>query len=105
MSRSHRRVGGNSKLGSSRVAAMWQRGDVVVLRYGREASADYQFTGGLPLYVISHSEHQLVAYLAEGTETAAPVLAAGRGLRDVALEERWAHPRISVSRPGDEATL
>jgi len=84
---------------------MWQRGDVVVLRYGREASGDYQFSGGLPLYVISHSEHQFVAYLAEGTETVAPVLADGRGLRDVALEERWAHPRISVSRPGDEATL
>jgi len=84
---------------------MWQRGDVVVLRYGREASGDYQFTGGLPLYVISHSEHQLVAYLAEGTETAAPVIADGRGLRDVALEERWAHPRISVPRPWRRSDL
>jgi hypothetical protein len=57
------------------------------------------FSGALPLYVIEHTDQQLVTYLAEGTETAAPVLADGRDLRDVPLEERWAHPRKTVRRP------
>jgi Protein of unknown function (DUF402) len=75
---------------------VWNFGDVVVLRYGTLADG---FWGGIPLFVIEHTSEQLVVYLAEGTETAAPVLADGRGLRDAPLEERWAHPRRSVRRP------
>ena len=78
---------------------MWARGDVVVVRYERRLLEPGGFSGALPLYVIEHTDQQLVAYLAEGTEVAAPMLADGRGLRDVPLEERWAHPRQTVRRP------
>jgi hypothetical protein len=84
---------------------MWQPGDVVILRYRRETAAGPVFNGGLPLTVIEHTEAQLVTYLAEGTETAATVLADGRGLRDVPLDERWAHPRASVRRPWQRSDL
>ena len=84
---------------------MWERGDTVVLRYGRETSTGPVFSGGLPLYVLDDSDERLVAYLAEGTETAAPSLADGRELRDVPLQERWAHPRVSVPRPWRRSDL
>ena len=50
---------------------MWQRGDVVVVRYASRLSEQGGFSGALPLYVIEHTDQQLVTYLAEGTETAA----------------------------------
>jgi|SRR5579863_7796943 len=77
------------------VARVWQRGDVVVQRFTNTAG----FSAAMPLYVIEHTDEHLVAYLADGTEVALPMLADGRGLRDVPLEERWAHPRQTVRRP------
>lgn len=68
----------------------------MVVRY-RSMSGGYE--GGLPLRVIADDGEQVVAYIAEGTETSAPVLEDGRGLRDVPLEERWDYPRSSVRRP------
>jgi hypothetical protein len=75
---------------------MWSSGDLVVLRY---RSMDGRFRSGRPLRVIEHGDEQLVAYLAEGTLVAMPVLADGRGLRDVPLDERWLHPRATRIRP------
>jgi Protein of unknown function (DUF402) len=40
-----------------------------------------------------------VTYLAQSTPVAMPVLADGRGLRDVPLDERWLHPRATQIRP------
>jgi Protein of unknown function (DUF402) len=78
---------------------MWQRGDVVVVRYElRGFAAGGGFGRVMPLSVIEHTDTQLVAYLAEGTEMVASRLADGRELREVPLEERWAHPRQSVRR-------
>ncbi len=57
------------------------------------------YEGGLPLRVIASDAEQVVAYIAAGTETSAPVLEDGRGLRDVPLEQRLNHPRSSVRRP------
>ena len=56
------------------------------------------YEGGIPLWVIADDGRQVVGYLAEGTETSAPVLEDGRGLRDVPLEERWDYPRTSIRR-------
>jgi hypothetical protein len=84
---------------------MWSRGDIVVVRYGRENRDGPRFTGGLPLYVLDDSDERVVGYLAEGTETAAPALADGRGLRDVPLAERWAHARVSVPRAWQRSDL
>jgi hypothetical protein len=75
---------------------MWASGDVVVLRY---RSIDGHFRAGRPLTVAKDGPDWLVAYLAAGTHVAAPVLADGRGLRDVPLDERWAHPRSSLVAP------
>ena len=75
---------------------MWSSGDVVVLRY---RSIDGRFRSGRPLRVIEHTDDRLVAYLAESTLVAMPVLADGRGLRDVPLDERWLHPRATQIRP------
>ena len=69
----------------------WRSGDEIVVRFG-----DY---GAFPLRVIESTAGEVVGYLAEDTEVAYPVLADGRGLRDVPLEERWAHPRVAVRRP------
>lgn len=52
----------------------------------------------MPLRVIEDSDESVVAHLAEGTAYAASVLIDGRGLREVPLEERWAHPRRRVVR-------
>jgi uncharacterized protein DUF402 len=84
---------------------MWSSGDVVVLRYRSEV--DGRFHAGMPLRVVEHTSELLVAYLAEGTIVARTMLADGRDLRDVPLDERWAHPRTSVKRPwvGNELVL
>jgi hypothetical protein len=47
----------------------------------------------------------LVTYMAEGTVVSVPMLADGRGLRDVPLDERWAYPRTSIRRPWDGTEL
>ena len=75
---------------------MWSRGDVVVLRY---RSLDGRFRSGRPLTVVEHSDDWLVTYLAAGTNVAMPVLADGRNLRDVPIEERWRHPRATRIQP------
>src|SRR4051794_38216819 len=75
---------------------MWSRGDVVVLRY---RSIDGRFRAGRPLRVVDDGDEWFVTYLAAGTRVATPVLADGRGLRDVPLEERWRHPRATRIRP------
>jgi hypothetical protein len=51
------------------------------------------------LRVIEHTPELLVTYVAEGTVVSVPMLADGRGLRDVPLDERWSHPRTSLRRP------
>ena len=43
--------------------------------------------------------------MAEGTTVSVPMLRDGRGLRDVPLDERWAHPRTSQLRPWDGTEL
>jgi hypothetical protein len=63
------------------------------------------FGAGLPLRVVASSREQVVAFLREGTEVAAPVLADGRELRDVPLAERWDFPRRSVRRPWRETDV
>ena len=76
--------------------ALWRSGDVVTLRF---RSIDGRFHSGRPLRVIEHTADLLVTYMAEGTVVSVPMLTDGRGLRDVPLEERWAHPRTSLLRP------
>lgn len=49
--------------------------------------------------VVEQTPDLLVTFMAEGTLVSVPVLEDGRGLRDVPLEERWAHPRTSALRP------
>lgn len=78
---------------------MWQRGDVVVVRYERRAPEGGPFSGALPLYCIEHTDEELVTYLAEGTEAVFPALADGRSLREVPFEERWALASLTVRRP------
>jgi hypothetical protein len=75
---------------------MWHSGDVVTLRF---SSIDGRFYSGRPLRVIDHTAQRLVTYLAEGTVVSVPMLADGRGLRDVPLDERWSHPRTTLLRP------
>ena len=75
---------------------MWSRGETIVLRY---RSVDGAFRAARPLTVVEDGPEWLVARLPEDTVVAMPVLTDGRGLRDVPLEERWAHPRATVLRP------
>ena len=74
----------------------WQPGETIVLRY---RSIDGAFRSARPLTVVEDGDDWLVTYLHPGTTVAVPVLADGRGLRDVPLEERWAHPRATALRP------
>src|SRR4051812_15333830 len=71
-------------------------GDVVVVRY---RSIDGAFRAARPLTVVEDGDDWLVTYLHPGATVAVPVLADGRALRDVPLEERWAHPRATALRP------
>ena len=75
---------------------MWRSGETVTLRFG---SIDGRFHSGRPVRVIEHTPELLVTFMAEGTTVSVPMLADGRGLRDVPLEERWSHPRTSLRRP------
>jgi hypothetical protein len=75
---------------------MWRNGDVVSLRF---RSIDGRFYSGRPLRVIEYTADLLVTFMAENTIVSVPMLADGRGLRDVPLDERWAHPRTSLRRP------
>jgi hypothetical protein len=72
-------------------------GDVVVVRVGAH--------GALPLWLIEATDEQVVGYLAAGTEVAYPMLADGRGLREVPVEERWSHPRQAVRRPWERSDV
>jgi hypothetical protein len=75
---------------------LWTSGDLVTLRF---RSIDDRFYSGRPLRVIEHTPELLVTYMPENTVVSVPMLADGRGLRDVPLEERWSHPRTSLVRP------
>ena len=75
---------------------MWHSGEVVTVRF---TSIDGRFHSGRPVRVIEHTPELLVTYMAEGTVVSVPMLTDGRGLRDVPLDERWAHPRTSQRRP------
>jgi hypothetical protein len=78
------------------VAEPWRRGDLVTLRF---RSIDGRFYSGRPLRVVEHTPELLVTYMPEDTVVSVPMLADGRGLRDVPLDERWSHPRTSLLRP------
>ena len=75
---------------------MWDSGDLVTLRF---RSIDGRFYSGRPLRVIEHTTDLLVTYMPENTVVSVPMLADGRGLRDVPLDERWSHPRTTLRRP------
>jgi hypothetical protein len=77
-------------------SAPWTPGALVTLRF---RSIDGHFYSGRPLRVIEHTPELLVTYMPEGTVVSVPMLADGRGLRDVPLDERWSHPRTSLLRP------
>jgi hypothetical protein len=51
------------------------------------------------LRVIEHRPEHLVTFMPQDTVVSVPMLADGRGLRDVPLDERWSHPRTSLHRP------
>jgi hypothetical protein len=55
--------------------------------------------------VVEHTDELLVTFMAEGTVVSVPMLADGRGLRDVPLDERWAHPRTSMRAPWNGTEL
>jgi hypothetical protein len=74
---------------------MWASGDLVTLRF---RSIDGRFYSGRPLRVIEHTPELLVTYMQESTVVSVPMLADGRGLRDVPLDERWSYPRTSLRR-------
>ncbi len=75
---------------------MWSSGDVVAVRF---RSIDGRYHSGRPVRVVEHTPELLVTFMAEGSIVSVPMLADGRGLRDVPLEERWSHPRVSALRP------
>jgi len=81
---------------------MWRSGELVTLRF---RSIDGRFYSGRPLRVIEHTPELLVTYMPEGTVVSMPMLADGRGLRDVPLDERWSHPRTSLLRPWNGTEL
>lgn len=55
--------------------------------------------------VVEHTPELLVTFMAEGTVVSVPTLLDGRGLRDVPLDERWAHPRTSKRAPWNGTEL
>jgi Protein of unknown function (DUF402) len=65
----------------------------------RFRSIDGRFHSGRPVRVVEHTPELLVTFMAEGTIVSVPMLVDGRGLRDVPLDERWAHPRTSKRTP------
>ena len=65
----------------------------------RYRSIDGRFHSGRPVRVVEHAPELLVTFMAEGTVVSVPTLLDGRGLRDVPLDERWAHPRTSKRAP------
>ena len=75
---------------------MWASGELVTLRY---RSLDGRFHEGHPVRVIEQTPELVVTFMPIGTVVSYPALADGRGLRDVPLHERWAHPRVSARRP------
>lgn len=75
---------------------MWASGELVTVRF---RSLDGRFHSARPVRVVEHTHELLVTFMAEGTIVSVPTLLDGRGLRDVPLEERWAHPRTSARRP------
>jgi hypothetical protein len=75
---------------------VWASGELVTLRY---RSLDGRFHEGHPLRVIEQTSELVVTFMPIGTVVSQPVLADGRGLRDVPLHERWAYPRVSATRP------
>jgi RimJ/RimL family protein N-acetyltransferase len=81
---------------------MLASGENAVVRF---RSIDGRFHSGRPVRVVEHTPDALVTYMAEGTIVSVPMLADGRGLRDVPLDERWAHPRTSALRPWHDTEL
>jgi hypothetical protein len=81
---------------------MWRSGEVVTVRF---RSIDGRFYAGRPVRVVSQTDELLVTYLAVGTVVSETMLSDGRRLRDVPLQERWAHPRSSVLRPWERTEL
>jgi hypothetical protein len=75
---------------------VWASGELVTLRY---RSLDGRFHEGHPVRVIEHTPELVVTFMPIGTVVSYPALADGRGLRDLPLHERWAHPRVSATRP------
>jgi hypothetical protein len=74
----------------------WSSGETVVVRY---RSIDGAFRAARPLTVVEDGPGWLVTHLPQDTVVAVPVLTDGRGLRDVPLDERWAHRRATALRP------
>lgn len=79
-----------------RALSLHEPGDLVVLRF---RSIDGRYLSGRPLRVVEHTPDLLVTWMPEGTVVSVPMLADGRGLRGVPLDERWAHPRAPKLRP------
>jgi hypothetical protein len=75
---------------------VWSSGELVTLRY---RSIDGRFHEGHPVRVIEETPERVVTYMPLGTIDSQPVLADGRGLRDVPLHERWSRARVSARRP------
>jgi len=75
---------------------LWRSGEIVTVRF---RSIDGRFHSGRPVRVVEHTAELLVTFMAEGTIVSVPMLVDGRGLRDVPLDERWAHPRTSKRAP------
>ena len=71
---------------------MWSRGEHVLMRYGPPG----EFRTVRPLTVVQDGPDFLVAWLAPGTPVVRPVLADGRDIRTVPLEERFRAPRKGV---------
>ena len=71
---------------------MWSKGEHVLMRYGPPGG----FRTVRPLTVVRDDDDFLVAWLAPGTPVIRPVLADGREIRSVPLEQRFRHERKGV---------